>query len=349
MYAGSVGTGMDDKTLRDLYKRLRPLEISESPFAAHKELTKKGTWVQPELVVEVAFAEWTHTHSIRHATYRGLRKDKQAKAVKREEVFRLGGVEQAPSGRAKPQPVALPVKITNGDRVVDSVSGTTKAQLVAYYATVSEAMSWHLAHRPVSLVRAPAGITGELFFQKHAESAKLTGIKRFPVSINPGHAPMLEVPGLAGLLSTAQWNVIEYHTQNAFGSQYDKPNRMIFDLDPGEGIMWTQIQEAAELVRGMLEHLGFTPFLKTSGGKGLHLDVPLHSSYAWDTVKNLSKAIVVHMAGILPDRFSAKSGPSNRQKKIFIDYLRNGRGATTACARSARAPRDGCLNPGQVG
>jgi bifunctional non-homologous end joining protein LigD len=221
--------------------------------------------------------------------------------------------------------------------VVDAQTGTTKEELVGYYASVSQLMLVHLAGRPVSLVRAPAGIGGELFFQKHAETAKLAGLRRFPVEIHPRHPPMLEVATAQALLSTAQWNVIEYHTQNALGVHYTTPDRMIFDLDPGEGVGWGEIQEAAQLVRAMLEHLGLTPFLKTSGGKGLHLDVPIEPMYGWDLVKDLSKAIVVHMAAILPARFSAKSGAANRKKRIFIDYLRNGKGATTACAWSARA------------
>lgn len=142
---------------------------------------------------------------------------------------------------------------------------------------------------------------------------------------------------MEGLLATAQWNVIEYHTQNALGTRYGEPDRMVFDIDPGEGVSWSDIREAAQLVRGMLEHLGMRPFLKTSGGKGLHVLVPIHPDFGWDLVKDLSKAVVTHMSKLLPDRFVVKSGPSNRKGRIFIDYLRNGHGATTACAWSARA------------
>jgi len=208
---------------------------------------------------------------------------------------------------------------------------------VAYYAAAAEVMLPHLTDRPTSLVRAPAGVSGELFFQKHAESAKLAGLMRYPTDINPGHPPMLSIASEEGLLATAQWNVIEYHTQNAVGTRYETPSRMLFDLDPGEGVSWPDIQEAAVLVRGMIEHLGLQAFLKTSGGKGLHVDVPIEPDFGWAVVKDLSKAIVAHMSKQLPDRFVVKSGPLNRKGRIFIDYLRNGRGATTACAWSARA------------
>lgn len=348
VYAGSVGTGFDEKALRSIYKRLVPLGTDQRPFAPHKELRKPSHWVTPQLVAEVSFAEWTHTGSIRHASFRGLRTDKPAAAIVREQAaeapeagtgpfrkHRWGNSSSAPP-KASTKPVST-VKVTNGDRIVDATSGATKQAVVDYYAAVADLMLPHLAGRPTSLVRAPAGIGGELFFQKHAESAKLAGMQRFPADIHPGHPPMLEIATADGLLATAQWNVVEYHTQNALGTLYERPDRLIFDLDPGEGIVWQQLQEAATLVRAALEHLGLSCFLKTSGGKGLHIDVPIQPVYGWDAVKALSKTIVVHIAKVLPERFSPKSGPANRKQKIFIDYLRNGKGATTACAWSARA------------
>jgi bifunctional non-homologous end joining protein LigD len=155
--------------------------------------------------------------------------------------------------------------------------------------------------------------------------------------IFPGHPAMLEIVSPEGLLSAAQMNVIEFHTWNGVKTAIDKPDRMTFDIDPGEGVSWPQIQEAAQLVRAMLTELGLPCFLKTSGGKGLHLVVPLRRLLDWDTVKDFSQAVVQHMARTLPDHFVAKSGPSNRVGRIFIDYLRNGYGATTVCAWSARA------------
>lgn len=334
VFAGSVGTGFNDKMLRALLKKLRPLVVPKSPFAPSRELDKKGIWVEPSLVVEVAFADWTHSGSVRHATFRGVRTDKPAATVVREGAVAPPVAKGA--SEAAPQRTPGP-KVTNGDRIVDKASGATKEALVAYYASVSDLMLPHLSDRPTSLVRAPAGIGGDLFFQKHAESAKLAGVKRYPTDIHPGHPPLLSIASQAGLLATAQWNAIEYHTQNAIGTRYEKPNRMVFDLDPGEGVSWPDIQEAALLVRGMIEHLGLTPFLKTSGGKGLHVDVRVEQDFSWAVVKDVSKAVVAHMAKQLPDRFVVKSGPSNRKGRIFIDYLRNGRGATTACAWSARA------------
>jgi bifunctional non-homologous end joining protein LigD len=195
----------------------------------------------------------------------------------------------------------------------------------------------HLKGRPVSLVRAPKGISGELFFQKHAERYKMPGIEQLDPAFFPGHPAMLEVAKPEGLLSAAQMNVIEFHTWNGVKSAIDKPDRMTFDLDPGEGVGWPEVQQAAQLVRAFLTELGLPAFLKTSGGKGLHLVVPLKKQFDWDTVKDFSQAIVQHLARTIPQRYVAKSGGSNRVGRIFIDYLRNGYGATTVCAWSARA------------
>lgn len=229
------------------------------------------------------------------------------------------------------------MRVSNPDRVVDAQTGLTKADLVRYYKTVSALMMPHLKGRAVSLVRAPAGLAGELFFQKHASGDTLEGVDTLDPALSPGHAPLLTVSRPAGLLSGAQWNVIEFHTQNADASDHEHPNRIVFDLDPGEGVAWPQVREAAELTRAFLVELGLAPFLKTSGGKGLHVVVPLRRQHDWDTAKGFSQAVVAHMSRTIPQRFVAKSGPKNRVGKIFIDYLRNGAGATTVSAWSARA------------
>jgi bifunctional non-homologous end joining protein LigD len=198
-------------------------------------------------------------------------------------------------------------------------------------------MMEHLNGRPIALVRAPSGISGELFFQKHAERYRMPGVEQLDRALYPAAAPMLEIVSPEGLMSAAQMNVIEVHTWNGVKTAIDKPDRMTFDLDPGEGVTWRQIQEAAELVHGFLTELGLPAFLKTSGGKGLHIVTPIRRQFDWDTVKDFSQAIVQHLARTIPQRFVAKSGGSNRVGKIFIDYLRNGFGATTVCAWSARA------------
>jgi bifunctional non-homologous end joining protein LigD len=348
VYAGNVGTGFNEEALRDLRKRLDSIAMDSSPFAAGV-LPRKAHWVRPELVCEVAFGEWTRDGRIRHSVFHGLRTDKSPASVTREEARHGAPVDKPAKGsnKARKPPerqaaapdVGLPstLRVSNPDRVIDAASGTTKIGLVRYYALVAPLMMQHLKGRPVALVRAPTGIDGELFFQKHAERYQMPGIEQLDPAIFPGHPPMLEVATARGLLSAAQMNVIEFHTWNAVKSAIGKPDRMTFDLDPGAGVTWRQVQEAAQLVRGFLAELGLTAFLKTSGGKGLHVVVPIRRQLDWDTVKDFSQAVVQHLARNVPQRFVAKSGAGNRVGRIFIDYLRNGFGATTVSAWSARS------------
>ncbi len=336
-YAGNVGTGFNEATLRALKKKLDALATDESPFPPKAVAGRKHHWVKPKLIAEVSFAEWTSSGAVRQAVFQGLRADKPPSKVQREVAQHV-----KESGSMRSEPVApegkLPatLKITHGERVVDAASGATKLDLVRYYALVGDLMLVHLKGRPVSLVRAPAGVGGELFFQKHADVGKLPGVKQMDQALDPDHPRMLEVTSVEGILSAAQWNVIEFHTQNARGKAYEKPDRIVFDLDPGEGVAWHTMQEAAQLMQAFLAELGLVPFLKTSGGKGLHVVVPIKGGLDWDTVKDFSQEVVRHLSATLPDRFALKSGARNRVGRIFIDYLRNGRGATTACAWSAR-------------
>ena len=336
---GSVGTGWSVKEGAALRQQLARLEIKTSPFDAKHAPTKgrwsKRTlgserWVKPELVAEVRYAEVTPDGSVRHASFIGLRQDKDPQTV------RLESPAMVSASASRPSPMAS-MRVSNPDRVIDASTGLTKLDLVRYYESVAEWMLPHLEHRPTSLVRGPAGVGGELFFQKHGEKIGVPGILEMDAALWPGHKPLLEIPTAQALLSAAQMNTIEFHTWNSTAAAIDQPDRMIFDLDPGEGVEWAQIQEAAILTRTMLDTLELQSWLKTSGGKGLHVVVPLARELDYDTVNALSKAIVLHMAKTIPSRFVAVAGGGNRVGKIFIDYLRNGRGATTAAAFSARA------------
>ncbi|MDD3364884.1 MAG: non-homologous end-joining DNA ligase, partial [Syntrophomonas sp.] len=187
------------------------------------------------------------------------------------------------------------------------------------------------------LVRAPEGLTGELFFQKHGDKLKIPGLKQLDPDLDPGHPAPIAIESLEALIGAIQMNVIEFHTRNMTASNIAKPDRMVFDLDPGEGTSWAMMVEAAQLVRTILEELGLLSFLKTSGGKGLHIVVPLKPRDDWETVKAFSKGVASHLARVIPSYFTDVSGPRNRVGKIYIDYNRNGHGATTVEAFSARA------------
>jgi bifunctional non-homologous end joining protein LigD len=229
------------------------------------------------------------------------------------------------------------VRITHPDRIIDKSSGFTKLDLARYYEQVAQWILPHLAERPVALVRAPDGAQGELFFQKHAEHMKIPGIRRLDRKYDPGHAALMVIDSVEALIGTAQFGTIELHTWNATTRAIEKPDRMIFDLDPGPALKWKTVVEAARLTRSILQDLGLNPLVKTSGGRGVHVVVPLARRNDWDEVGAFSQAVSQHLAATLPDRFSAKMGEKNRLKKVFVDYLRNRRGASTVAAYSARA------------
>ncbi|CAN7411879.1 DNA ligase D [Acidovorax sp. LjRoot118] len=342
-YAGNVGTGFTERTLQELHTRLTALTTAKSPFPDGTAVGRKAHWVKPRLIAEVSFAEWTKEGRIRHSVFHGLRADKPARAIVQEKPQAMEAIDKKKkparkAGVAKASE-ALPdsLRISHPDRVIDPSTGITKIELVRYYATVAPLMMEHLKGRPVSLVRAPDGVGGELFFQKHLDKGAMDGVTLLDPALDAGHAPLLEVAKPEGLLSAAQMNVLEFHTWNARKDRIERPDRMTFDLDPGDGVPWDNVLEAAQLVQVMLQELHLPAFLKTSGGKGLHVVVPLKRLQGWDAVKGFSQAVVQHLADTIPARFVAKSGPRNRVGKIFVDYLRNGRGATTVSAWSARS------------
>ena len=342
VYVGNVGTGWTADEAAALKARLKKLDVADPPFTS-KGSPKRGRWstriagterwVTPQLVAEVEFADWTPDSQIRHAKFLALRSDKEIAAITRERAIVVPDAPAAgPSGSA-----VHGIKVSHPERVIDASTGVTKLELVRYYESIADRMLPHLRGRPCSLVRAPAGIEGELFFQKHIDTLRMPEVKDLDPALWPGHSALLEVASGKAIVGAAQMNVVEFHTWNALARKIDKPDRMIFDIDPGDGVPWDRVREAATLTHGMLAELGLRSWLKTSGGKGLHVVAPLTPRHDWDTVKGFTQAVVQHLARVFPDRFVARSGAANRVGKIFIDYLRNGHGATTATAFSARA------------
>jgi bifunctional non-homologous end joining protein LigD len=336
-----VGTGFDTRTLADLRQRLSALQTPHSPLAASAQARAAGPgvhWVRPTLVAEVSFAGWTQDRRVRHAVFQGLRSDKPASRIVREEPVSMEHAHpHTTSTPSRDRLAAGSVSISHPERVIDASTGITKLELARYYAKVAPFMISHLDKRPVALVRAPSGVEGELFFQKHLDKGGMEGVQALAPELDPGHAPLMEVATRGGLVAAAQMNTVEFHTWNARKDRIDRPDRLTFDLDPGEGVPWEHVQEAATLVHVLLKELQLPAFLKTSGGKGLHIVVPIKRLYDWETAKGFSQAVVQHLAQTIPQRFVARSGPRNRVGRIFVDYLRNGFGATTACAWTARA------------
>lgn len=340
-YAGRVGSGLNSKSANLLMEKLTRLAVDKTALVeAPTDIS--GNWVAPQLVVEVSFTEWTKDGRLRHPVYQGLRFDKPATSISIEQKHSTINNNTDPdrashTANALKTPKYTSSLISNPDRVIDPSSGLKKFDLVNYYRLASALMLPHLADRPVSFLRAPSGINGHLFFQKHGATLNIPGLKQLDATLDPGHSALLEIDSLMALIGAVQMNVVEFHTWNATVENIDKPDRMVFDLDPGEGVAWPLMLEAADLTRILLEELDLQSFVKTSGGKGLHVVVPLSPRDDWEKVKDFSKAVAEHLARVIPSHFTTVSGPRNRIGKVFIDYNRNGRGATTVAAFSARA------------
>jgi bifunctional non-homologous end joining protein LigD len=346
-YAGKVGTGFNEATLRSIHEQLKPLQVKKPPVVNPPggSEARDVHWLKPRLLAEVAFAEMTRDGSVRHAVFHGLRNDKPAHAIteERAKTVKTSTAKKNTPKNTAPAPSQIgleegKVRITHPDRVIDPDSGTTKLQLAQYYASVAEWILPELKDRPVALVRAPDGIGGELFFQKNAEHLAIPGITTLDKQLTG--QPIMLINNAEALIGAVQMGTVELHTWNATSDKLDKPDRFVLDLDPDPALPWKRMVEATQLTLSVLDELGLKAFLKTSGGKGIHVVVPLTRKLGWDEVKDFSHAIVSHMANLLPERFSAVSGPKNRAGRIFIDYLRNGLGATTICAYAARTRED---------
>jgi len=337
VYAGRVGTGFDQAALKSIYAKLTALERKTSPL--EKPLTSaqaRGVhWVEPTLVGEVQFTEWTREGVVRQAAFLGLRTDKPAAQIIHEQPRTAKFLEKPKKPKAKTTESG--VKVTHPERVIDTQSGTQKQQLAQFYAGISQWILPFLRSRPVSLLRAPEGIEGEQFFQKHSERMAIPHIKQLDQALDPGHARLMEIDSQDALVGAVQMGTVELHTWGATTDKIETPDLFVLDLDPDPALPWKAMLEAAQLTLSVLDELGLQAFVKTSGGKGLHLIVPLARRDGWDTVKAFAKAMAQFMTQQLPERFTATSGPKNRVGKIFIDYLRNARGASTVAAYSVRA------------
>ncbi len=351
-YAGRVGTGFDTAQLGAIARQLKARERSTAPFAhtPRADSRAKVHWVRPELVAECHFKSWTSDGLVRQASFIGLREDKPAREIVREASapartktaakHKETPMEARTSSRAAKHKdeadVVAGVRITHPERVIDPASGARKIDLARYFEWVAPWLLPHLAKRPVALARAPDGIGGELFFQKHATRLQIPHVTQH-AGLDPGHEPLITIDNVKALAGAAQMGTIELHTWNALTTSIEKPDRIVFDLDPDSKLGWDRMIEAAQLTRDLLGELGLDAWCKTSGGKGLHVVVPLTRHAGWDETKQFAQAIAAHMADTLPERFSATMGERNRKGKIFVDYLRNNRGASTIAAYAPRA------------
>lgn len=323
-YAGRVGTGFSDREAVELRARLEPLTSSAAAVEVPDAEAKGVHWVRPDVVVEVAFSEWTESGVLRHPSFVGIREDKPAKEVATR-PHRTG--ESTVAG----------VKLTHPDKVLFDAAGATKRQLAEYYETVAEWILPHLADRPVVLVRCLHGSSGECFYQKDASTGFPDSIRTIAIEHDEGPVHYALIDGVTDLVALAQLGVLEIHTWGSRADDVERPDRLIFDLDPGPGVAWEAVVSAAVLMRDRLEALGLGAFVKTTGGKGLHIVTPIACTVGWGEARAATKAIADSVAADEPLLYTTNPLKDRRQGRIFIDYIRNTRGATAVCAYSTRA------------
>lgn len=242
-----------------------------------------------------------------------------------------------PEKTGKSRPEVGGIGISNPQRVIDAESGATKLQLAQYYQSVGKWMMPHLTGRPLSIVRAPEGVGGDSFFQRHCGRLKMPHMRVLDKSLDPEHARLIQADSVRAVVEAAQMGTVEFHTWNARSDRIDKPDRVVFDLDPDPELPWPSMVEATCLTLDLLDELGLRAFLKTSGGRGVHVVVPIDRRRGWDCANEFAHGVTLRLAKEAPERIVAKMGPKNRVGKIFVDYLRNQRGASTVAAFSARA------------
>lgn len=351
-YAGRVGTGFSDKMRDDFWRKLAPLVIDKCPFGKvpEEERGRPVRWVKPQIVVEVDFRGWTGGGRVRQASFKGIREDKPAGQVVRE-VSRMPSkttttkkrTAPAKTGTSKAKAVSKSkvtsaevagVPLTHPDRIYWDDAGVTKQMLAEYYESVWKHMAPHVAGRVLALVRCPDGQTAQCFYQKHASAG--VDQKKLHLVSEPDGEKSISVDDLPGVVALVQAGVLEIHVRGSTIDHLEEADRLVFDLDPGPGIEWKDIIAAARDVRERLKALKLESFVKTTGGKGLHVVLPI-KRVPWDEAKNFCRAFAEEMAADEPKRYTATIKKAARGNRIFIDYLRNSREATAVAPYSTRA------------
>jgi bifunctional non-homologous end joining protein LigD len=359
IYAGRTGTGFTQKMHHMLRDTLDQLQRASSPFHALPSEARHGAhWVRPTLVAQVRFATWTASNLVRQAAFLGLREDKAADDVHREDpsvAFHSKHSRIAKSGasvshgtrppvaarrkvQAKPTPTRAPVRLTHPDKVLDVDSGLTKQILADYYWQIAPHLLPYISGRPVSLVRCPDGSGHPCFFQKHVNATLPAGIASVDVPDKHGKVEAyITLDAQEQLAALAQLGVLELHPWGSRNSNLEHADRLIFDLDPDEALGWPVLAAAASDVRGRLRKLGLESFLKTTGGKGLHVVAPIQPEFEWSTIKEFAHGVANAMERDDPSLYLTKMTKTARKGKIYVDYLRNERGATAVAPYSPRA------------
>jgi len=348
-YSGKVGSGFDEKSLASISRRLTGIAQKHGPFHNPPQGAegRRAHWVKPVLVAEVSFTEWTDDGTLRHPVFLGLREDKPAREVVREsppateddlELDMSKATPHAATRVTKDKNAIAGVSLTHPDKLLYPDVKLTKRDLAAYYEAVGEWMLPHLHDRPLTLLRCPNGWEKPCFYQKNADDSAGESISRVRIPDGDGGTSnYMMANSVTAIVALLQMGVLEIHPWGSRAQSLGMPDRLIFDLDPDETVPWKKIKEAVLVVKTLLENVGLTPFLKTTGGKGLHVVVPIRPTTGWQQAKGFTQAVAELLERTFPDRFTSKLLKVSRRERIFIDYLRNAEGATAVGAYSTRA------------
>jgi len=336
-YAGKVGTGFGVTMINDLVEKMAPLEQKTPTVKAPRAAVRGAHWIKPNLVAEIAFTEWTDEGLLRHPSFLGLREDKSEKEVVRELPADVP-TEKPMARKRTSKGDHAGVVISNSDRVIYPESGITKGQLADYYVLMADPILDWLANRPVSLVRCPQGRAKHCFFQKHDAGSFGEAVKHVPIREKDGHEePYLYVDDAKGMLTCVQMGAIEFHGWGSMVADVERPDRLVFDLDPDEGLDFGAVKKAALQLRDVLGEIGLATWPMLSGGKGVHVVAPLNAQRDWGAVKDFAHRFALAISEAHPDRFTANMKKVERRGRIFLDWLRNQRGATAVLPYTVRA------------
>lgn len=333
VYCGHVGTGFTGDSLQTMHDMLQKYITKDAPIKQVVGIKNKKsiTWVRPKIIVEVEFSAWTKDNILRHPSFKGIRSDKRTKQISYEKPEEITIVKN------KGKKTMLDYPFTHPDKILFPEPEISKLNLAEYYQKVHSLMLPYLIKRPLTIVRCPQGLPHKCFYQKHLNEAEILGIYTIPIREKSGKQPYLYIKDETGLMALVQMGVLEIHTWGCHVDKIEKPDLITFDLDPGDDVPWKKVIETAFFVKEQLEKLKLVSFVKITGGKGLHVVLPIQRQYGWDEIEVFARTFVDYLVMQKPDLYLANMSKAKRKGKIFLDYLRNQRGATAITPYSTRA------------
>lgn len=336
IYCGNVGTGFNESSLYDIHQKMKKIISKENPFTTHPKGITRATWVKPILVCEVEFSEWTQEGNLRHPSFKGLRKDKNPKRIKREIVLKVNPMPTQKKPVISDEKKGLAYKLTHPNKLLYPESKITKLQIAQYYEEVQDWILPYIVDRPLTLVRCPDNYK-KCFYQKHIIHSSSDLLYGIPIKEKNKTDEYIYIKDMGGLMALVQMGSLELHPWGSRVNHVEYPDMITLDLDPAPEISWKKVVSAAKQIRDYLKQYKLKSFIKTTGGKGLHIVIPIKPEYKWDIIKEFAHAFVKFLVEQHPHEYVSEMSKVKRKGKIFVDYLRNQRGATSVSAYSTRA------------